>query len=240
MPLNAVLAYLGLLALVVGGLGVAYEVGVAPRQQAHEAQADITASVPPPMPATSASGQAKMSWPLEPRHAAVPFNEHMLELLTPRKASEPPVQTAAAPAEADVTVGTGGNAAPPREKRKARTPPPAEQDVTIGVATRAEPEGARERVIEKKERKAKTTPKSKQADDDDDTVEVEVRDQNGRSIRSERVPRERVERDRAPRAKANAPSSRAASRNDAINGEQRRVMEFPLFRLFGLGGGDRW
>jgi hypothetical protein len=222
MPLNSVLAYLGLMGMLIGGLGLAYQ-AVVPRHAVEDAPAaataEITASVPA-MPTTVPISE-RSAWPLEPRHAAVPFHETMLELLTPPMpppAPEPPAQTAAAPAEPDVTVGVGTREAePPR-------------------AIVREP--ARERVKDKrKERKAKTEPKAKPAEADDDaSVEVEVRDQTGRRLRTERVPRERVERTaREEREPRRFEQRRFEERRD--EGGERRGFGFPLFGIF---GGDRW
>ena len=198
MPLNSVLAYLGMMGVLIGGLGLAYEVAV-PRNVATDSPAEITASVPA-MPTTPPTSE-RSSWPLEPRHAAVPFHESMLELLTPP----------APPPEPDVTVGVGA--------REAEPPPQV---------------NVRERAQDRKKSKTASRPKGKQAEADDDEamIEVEVRDQTGRPLRIERVPRERIERtardEREPRQ-----SERG------YDGGERRGFGFPLFQLFG-GGGDRW
>jgi hypothetical protein len=242
--------YVGLLGVVIGGLGIAYEAAV-PRQTASDVPAattaDITSAAAVSAMPTTASAPQGSAWPLEPRHAAVPFNEQMLELLsppTPPPEQKPAVQKAGAPApEPDATVGVATREAdqpPPlarknpardrrekQERRKAKhaPPPAAEADETVGVATRGEParENERERVQDNRKNKNASRTRGRQVEGKDATVEVEVRDQFGRRILTERMPRERAER-----------TAREEQPRRYDGGERRG------FNLFGIFGGDRW
>jgi hypothetical protein len=193
--------------------------------------------------------------PEEPAQtAAVPAETDTTVGVATRDSEPPPRATVREPPRE-----TARDRTKDRKKNRTASPPEPEPDATVGVATRGEPpprdakpaptsrETARERAKDKKDRKA--SPKAKRADDDDDedAVEVVVRDPSGRTMRIERVPREKVERtardDREPRVqrerffdRGRGEEPRQYERREYQDGE-RRGFGFPLFGIF---RSDRW
>jgi hypothetical protein len=133
--MNVVLVYFGIVGIIIGGLGLAFEAAVPGRT----ADVEVTSSVRavPAMPATGPRSEGS-AWPAEPRDASVPFSDHMLQLVRPAAPVPEPVATTAKPeAEVDVTVGIGSRE-PERARPQRKARPKPKQRVSDPETTQVE------------------------------------------------------------------------------------------------------
>lgn len=133
--MNAVLVYFGVVGIIVGGLGLAFQAAVPGKI----ANVDVTSSVhAAPVTRVNDAATDRSAWTSEARNGSVPFSDPTFRLGRPVAPAPAPSVATAKPAEVDVTVGIVAREpewTPPQRKARPKPKPqmPGQEHVRVEV-----------------------------------------------------------------------------------------------------------